>query len=335
MASRPSAVATAGSISLHNNKNAHPTVRLDNFLRSTDATFQTAEAPQHGDRFVRKMATYGQVRPSVSFTSQSRAVRPFKEVHAMDMSRLPNPMMDPKGDPRELTMEYPLPPPEIDSSFLKMYKNHSLMMPSERYKEHLAMKAGEQKWREDRDATFRYKKRRQVLERHYPNGVIGIDGPTYEGTQLYAQRRAQLQAAGDVHADKAVFRHDSLTTSTKAQEAVSCDNYGEPHDMARSKDIGLQRKCVDPQRHPFRYLDTHERLFPKHIQTWDPERAAMIRSHDVRERQHCPITGKDNSMSYRVAPRWDEDVPQRTVYGNLGGGGHDAAPAQSMSAPYL
>lgn len=41
------------------------------------------------------------------------------------------------------------------------------MLPSERYKEHLKMKAGEQKWREERDAVFRYRKRMTVLERKH------------------------------------------------------------------------------------------------------------------------------------------------------------------------
>ena len=37
------------------------------------------QAPTQGDRFIRKMATYGQIRPSVSFVSESRVVRPVKE----------------------------------------------------------------------------------------------------------------------------------------------------------------------------------------------------------------------------------------------------------------
>ena len=54
------------------------------------------------------------------------------------------------------------------------YQNHSLMLPSERYKEHLKMKAGEQKWREERDAVFRYRKRMTVLERKHPEADVSV-----------------------------------------------------------------------------------------------------------------------------------------------------------------
>ena len=37
------------------------------------------------------------------------------------MSVLPNPVMDPRGDPREGTFEIPAPPPEVDDSFIKMH----------------------------------------------------------------------------------------------------------------------------------------------------------------------------------------------------------------------
>lgn len=45
------------------------------------------------------------------------------------------------------------------------------MLPSERYKEHLKMKAGEKKWREERDAIFRYRKR--DLEKQ-ANGAVSM-----------------------------------------------------------------------------------------------------------------------------------------------------------------
>ena len=43
----------------------------------------------------------------------------------MDMSILPHPLMDPKGDPREGTFEIPPPPEEVDDSFIKMCSSHS------------------------------------------------------------------------------------------------------------------------------------------------------------------------------------------------------------------
>ena len=98
-------------------------------------------------------ATYGQIRPSVSFVSEARVIRPVKdtdptcflqsvvscghflrgsgeECNSMDMSILPHPLMDPKGDPREGTFEIPPPPKEVDDSFIKMCAQQFHVLPS-------------------------------------------------------------------------------------------------------------------------------------------------------------------------------------------------------------
>ena len=81
------------------------------------------------------------------------------------------------------------------------------------------MKAGEKKWREERDAVFRYRKRMTVLERKHPEaagsalllmtsttasltslmavpakGILGVDGPTHPDTILYKERYHHLAA---------------------------------------------------------------------------------------------------------------------------------------------
>jgi hypothetical protein len=308
-------------------------MRMDNFLRNTDVVFQSAEAPNHGDRFVRKMATYGQVRPSVSFTSESRAVRPFNSSNVVDMSNLPNPMLDPKSDPREGTLEYPEPSPIVDNSFIKMMENRSLMLPSERLKEAKMIKEAKDKFQEDRDNLFRYRKRLQVLERHYPNGIAGIDGPTYPDTRLYAQRREQLQAVEHHHGTHAAGRHDQLAKPRKTSDALANDDPNRSHNLMRGEDLCIQRKCIDSERHPYRYLNTHERLFPQYAPSWDPVRAAMQRSHDVRDKGHCIISGQDNSICYKVAPRWDENIPQKTIY--FGSDGQPLVEGSSKSTPNL
>eukprot|EP00931_Biecheleriopsis_adriatica_P031429 TRINITY_DN18433_c0_g1_i1.p1 TRINITY_DN18433_c0_g1~~TRINITY_DN18433_c0_g1_i1.p1 ORF type:complete len:360 (+),score=71.87 TRINITY_DN18433_c0_g1_i1:122-1081(+) len=287
-------------------RGAHPTLRMDSFLRATDAGFQHAEAPQQGDRFIRKMATYGQVRPSASFTNEARVVRPMKAHCAVDMSNLPQQRYDPKGDPREGTFEIPAPPPKADDSFIKMYQNHALMLPSERYAEHLKMKAGEQKWREERDAIFRYRKRMNVLERKHPEGILGIDGPTHPDTVLYRDRHEHYMAQAQRKAVHSEGRFGHLHEQSYSHDAVAQRNYGTDPSMDRSKDICIQRKHVDPVKHPFRFLDTHERLFPQFTPTWDPERAAAQRSHDVRDKQHNIISGADNSLTYKVATSWEQ-----------------------------
>lgn len=304
------AAATAGSAALTGSKGAHPTLRLDSFLRSTDTGYRHGEAPTQGDRFIRKMATYGQVRPSVSFTAESRVTRPHRETSAVDMSNLPACWNDPRGEAKEGMLEhlYPNPPAKCDMEFIKLYENKTLMLPSERYKEHLQMKAAEKKWREDRDKVFSYRKRQNVLQRKHPEGVVGIDGPLFEGTKLYAERNAHLANQAEYKAAHAEARHNNIAQMRRTDDATACKLLGSEPELGRSKDVCIPRKCIDPQVHPWRFLDTHDRLFPGYTATWDPERAQALRSHQVRDKRHCIISGNDNTMEYRVAPSWEENL---------------------------
>lgn len=300
-ASFGSATASAASLSLIGNKSAHPTLRLDSFLRTTDAGYQHGEAQTHGDRFVRRMATYGNVRPSPCFISEPRVARAMKQHNAVDMSNLPATWHDPRGEKKEGRLEYPGPPKDMDDSFMKLYSNHSLMLPSERYQEHLLMKEKSQKFKEDREQLFRYKKRLNVLNHHYPHGVVGLDGPLHPDTELYADRRQHLLDQAERKAVHGEQRHANLFSSTMADDSTAQRDYGGPHQLKRSQVLGIQSKRVDPEEHPHRFLNTHDRLFPTDTATWDPERASVLRSHEVRDRRHNIINGASNAVDYRVA----------------------------------
>lgn len=298
-----------GSMALKKSRGAHATMRLDGFLKSTDSGYQHAEAQTQGDHFIRKMATYGHVRPSVSFTSESRVTRKMEEHNCLDMSNLPNPLMDPRGDPKEGTLSIPAPPKEVDNSYMKLMANHSLMLPSERYKESLQIKAAEKKYKEDREALFRYRKRMNVLERHYPNGVIGVDGPMHAGTQLYADRRAHFVKQED---DKMLHdegRAAHLHCQQRADDATAARSYGADPQLPRSHDLCIQRKKIEPDVHPQRFQDTHDRLFPSYIPEWDPKRAATIRNHDTRGKTHNIISGVSNHVELKVAMHHDAAPP--------------------------
>jgi hypothetical protein len=301
-------ISAAGSVALKNTKGAHPTVRLDSFLRGTDQGYQHGEAQTQGAAFVRKMATYGQVRPSVSFTNESRAQR---NPMAIDTTNLPHSHHDPRGEPKELTFEYPLPPKDINEDHMALVRNHSLMLPSERFHEHCLMREGEKKWKQDRKDAFMYKKRMLKIEREYQNGIIGVDGPLFPGTKLYEQQRAFLEHQAEGKGVKAEGRFHNLAHQTRAEDATAHRNFGMPHDLPRSHDVGMQRKCVDPAKHPHRFLDTHDRLFPTYVPVWDPERAAALRSHDVRGKKHNHLNQSDNYMEHRVAPNWEQRAEEQ------------------------
>jgi len=258
---------------------------------------------------VRKMATYGQVRPSVSFTTESRVQRSTKDCHAIDASNLPPVWSDPRGESKELTFEYPMPPQEINEEHFALHRNQSLMLPSERYREHLALKAGEKKWKQDRQDAFMYKKRMQKIEREYQQGIVGVDGPLFPGTKLYEQQRSFLEAQGEAKSMKAEGRFHHLAHQNRADDATAMRDFGTPAaHLARSHDIGIQRKCVRQDKHPYRFLDTHDRLFPTYVPLWDPERAGTLRSHDVRDKKHNHLNQGENHMEHRVAPNWEEEA---------------------------
>eukprot|EP00929_Paragymnodinium_shiwhaense_P045263 TRINITY_DN23144_c0_g1_i2.p1 TRINITY_DN23144_c0_g1~~TRINITY_DN23144_c0_g1_i2.p1 ORF type:complete len:201 (-),score=41.92 TRINITY_DN23144_c0_g1_i2:552-1154(-) len=187
-----SPTAVAGKRMLLTSSNSHPTLRFDAYMKATDPALQHAEAPKAGDRFVRKMATYGNVRPSPCFSNESRAARHEDANLTLEASSIPALWHDPIGDPRVGCLEYDKPPEKADLGFVKLYENHALMLPSERRKEAQRIVESEKKWRKDRELIFDYKKRTRILENHYPNGVIGIDGPLFPDTTITSGIQSRL-----------------------------------------------------------------------------------------------------------------------------------------------
>lgn len=274
---------------------AHATVRLSNFVQEHSGD---TNASATGDTFVRKMNTYGMRRPSVAFTQEARAVRPLRgqPQEAMDMSSLPPTWNDPRSDNRELTLEYPLPGP-IDDSFMELYKNHSLMTPSERYQEHLVMKAGEKAWREAKESAATYKKRMTTITNHHSSGILGIDGPLFDGTRFFGNQKRileKMQADKEKHAND---RYKNLAHRMAVDEATR-HSLPEEETQERSRDIYVLRKSIDPVMHPQRFLNTQERLFPAVDGFWDPGRAKHLRSHDTRGRSYNILSGSDSSLTY-------------------------------------
>mmetsp|Transcript_119497 Transcript_119497/g.315917 ORF Transcript_119497/g.315917 Transcript_119497/m.315917 type:complete len:312 (-) Transcript_119497:51-986(-) len=298
--------ATAGSAALRTTRGAHPTLRMDAFLRNTDATYQHAEAPQGGDRFIRQMATYGNVRPSPCFIAEARARRPVINTDtAMDMSSLPAPWNDPTGHKKEGTLVVPQPSGDgVSNAFAEMCKNDALMLPSERRAEAKQIVAGEKQWREDRQALFKYKKQIRTLEMKHPDGVEGIDGPMYPETRIYAEKRAQMQDRAHKLQTHAEGRFARLERQMGADDATTRRNYGTDPNQHRSEDICAQRKFIDREVHPVRFQDTHSRIFPKYVAVWDPGRAQALRSHDVRDKSHNIVSGGDNAITFEVAGQW-------------------------------
>jgi len=284
---------------LKGTKGSHPTLRLDAFMKGNDPLYAHSEEKTHGNAFIRRMAAYGRTRPSATFTAESRAHREFYgKDSAVDMSNLPPTWNDPRSDPREGSLTYPE-PPEVDTSFLAAYENHNLMLPSERFREHLYMKDGERQWRANRAENWVHNKRKRMVERHHRSGVEGIDSPLHEGTKLYAGHRENYQhqiATSTKHADG---RKEHILYQTSAADASASRNFGEPlYPDIRSSDIPIQRKKIDPDVHPFRFLETHNRIFPEEVAMWDKDRARVLRSHDVRHKGFDILSGVENSIQH-------------------------------------
>lgn len=267
-------------------------------MQVTDSAYMPAETDTSGGKFIRKMATYGQGRPMPAFTSKGRAANVFVGDNCcLDMSDYPPELMDPR-DPPDLRegalddIEAYQPPPLVESDFIKGYENYGLMLPSERFQEHLAMKDGERKWHAQREKAFEYTKRMRLLHSHHEGGVMGIDGPMHPDTKLFATQRDVIDAKRDVTARHQQMRHERLTEKrSKADESITFENYATPVvPYIRSADIAVPRRRVDPN-HSFRFIGTHDRIFPNAAPLWDPERAKSLISHETRGRDHDLITG--------------------------------------------
>jgi len=298
---------SAGAL-IGSNRNSHAAIRLDNLLRKDDVLYRPGEQPERGDAFVRKMVAFGRTRPSTGFMSESRAGRPLPETRVNnDASDLPPTWIDSRADPREGS--YVIKKPEMpDDSFIELYKNHALMLPSERQREFQYMKHAEKKWREDKRAVSEYKKKVMTLTRKHRSGIVGVDSLTQEGTENFAEERENLvrdAAYRDAHGSR---RMEFLAKKNMATDEAALRHWGEPlEENPRGLHIPLQRKFVKPDVHPWRYLDTHARLFPNLAPKWDPNRALALLTHDNRCRNYDLISGKD--PGYNTLRHRDSDAP--------------------------
>lgn len=263
-------------------RSVHPTIRFDAFLRTHDDSFKTTKSPVT-DTYMRTFPLYGSMRPSPGFTSVSRVV-PFKG-EAVDMSNLPPTWNDMRGDKREGSYKYNE-VSECDPEFFKILGNHSLMLPSERQEEAQRFKAGRQAFDKSRRDYAEYTNRRRILTRHHKSGIIGIDGPMKSDSELYDYESMRRQVQADKKEKFDNERNEYLLQKTRSSDAVANRGYDEHPSIDYHAMVPLQRKCVDPEAHPFRFLNTHERVFPKAVPTFDPVRARILHHHEVRDKKY-------------------------------------------------
>lgn len=172
-----------------------------------------------------------------------------------------------------------------------------LMVPSERQREHQAMKKGIEQWRRARAELFEHKKRKRLIERVHKSGITSIDSPLFTNTELYAENRAVMMIQAEIAERHKEGRMAHLAMQNHAEDATALRQYGEPYQPPmRSAEIPLQRKCVEPGMHPFRFMNTYDRLWPKHEPQWDPERAKILRHHDVRHKNYNILNQADNRI---------------------------------------
>lgn len=205
------------------------------------------------------------------------------------------------GDKREGCHKLPAHPSSVSTSHLEIFNNTNLMLPSERLREHQKLKEGIAEWKKGRSEIFEYKKQKRVLDRNHKDGIVGIDGPVRSDTELYRERFLAYQAQDNSASQEQ--RHDHLAEMRRSSDALVAP-YGqglpEPGELPRSIEIPLQRKDVDPKRHPYRFFDTYKRLWPSSVPRWDPHRAMAMRSHQLREKHYDIVNGADNSLKIRA-----------------------------------
>jgi len=283
-------------------RNVHPTIRFDSFLRTHDGTFQTSKK-EIGDEYVRTFPLYGSMRPSPAFTTISR-VQPFKG-EAYDMSNLPPTWNDMRGDKREGSYSYNV-VSDCDPEFFKILGNHNLMLPSERREEAARFKEGHAAFLKSRKEYAEYTKKRRTLTRHHKSGIVGIDGPMKADSEMYGYDAGRVTLHREQKQDFDERRREHLAQKTRSSDAVAFRGYNEESLLHSHASIPLQRKCIDPEMHPFRFLNTHERVFPKAVPTFDPERAKVLHHHEVREKRHDIVHHGSNRI-HGIRQRFVDD----------------------------
>lgn len=220
----------------------------------------------------------------------------------MDMTNEPPVWFDSCiGSKREGCVAYPK-FSKVDNSYIERFKEASLMLPSERLDDHKAIKAGTEQWRQARRELFEHNKRKRILERKHKGGIIGIDYPLRENTELYKHDFDRYKEQRDAKETHLEGRREFLGDHKRGSECIT-----EPYGCAPAADRGstdygffMDRKTIDRERHPARFLDTHQRLWPKFTPVWDNKRATCLRFHDVRHKSYNIITGADNTMDIKV-----------------------------------
>jgi hypothetical protein len=287
-------------------RNVHPTIRFDSFLRTHDGTFKTNKREVEDDgSYVRTFPLYGSMRPSPAFTGVSR-VQPFKgPASAYDMSNLPPTWNDMRGDKREGSYSYNV-VSDCDPEFFKILGNHSLMLPSERREEALRFKGGRELFDKARKEYSEYTKKRRILTRHHKSGVVGVDGPMKSDSEMFAYDAARVGMHRQQKDGFDAERREYLGQKTRSSDAVAHRGYDEEPSMDSHACVPLQRKRVDPEVHPFRFLNTHERVFPKAVPTFDPVRARVLHHHEVRHKNHDILHHGSNTI-HGIRQRWVDD----------------------------
>jgi len=286
-------------------RTVHPAIRFDTFLNRNEATFQTTKKDVK-DSYVRTFPLYGSMRPSPAFTTIAR-VNKFEGV-AVDMSNLPPTWNDMRGDTREGSYSYNVTSP-ADPEFFKILGNQSLMLPSERREEAKRFKDGWDDFQKSRTEHAEYTKRRRTLTRHHKSGIVGIDGPMKADSELYEADAARVKMQAEVKEAHDLGRKHHLGRQFRSSDAVALRGWSEPPSMDAHATVPLQRKNIDPEKHPFRFLNTHERLFPAFVPTFDPERAKILHHHQVRERKH-DILHQGSNRVHGIRQRIVDDLVQ-------------------------
>lgn len=281
----------------------HPTLRLNSFLQATSPLYKI-EPPRAGssenvDALLRTMPMYGTVRPSPCFTNESRAQRIFSG-QGMDMTNEPPVWYDScVGSDREGCVTYPK-FRNVDDSFIERFKKIGLMLPSERYDDHMAIKTGMAEWRLARRELFEYNKRKRILERKHRGGVVGIDYPLRNGTTLYNHDYLRFQTQHEKKEKHYQGRHTHLADQKRAAECIT-EPFGSAPAAERGSDCyGFPRKQIEKETHPFRFLDTYGRLWPSYVPQWDANRAKALHHHEVRHKKFDIINFADNAIDVKV-----------------------------------
>jgi hypothetical protein len=167
-------------------------------------------------------------------------------------------------------------------------KKQGLLTPAERREimefEKLSLQAKRTRHKSDLED----KRRVQIMRARHPEGLTGVDGPTAQGSDVYAGKAHEIMQSQNLREQHIHGRAQQLG---RLQSSVFAQPYGllnHDHEIKGARET----KVFQAKGGTRQYLDTHSRLFQDPPVVYNPGRARTIRAEDLGGKNFNIVSGQ-------------------------------------------